>query len=277
MPERAKSEQSVPRSFRPRLPGVPIFNYHGLAESISDDIPLTARPFWLSPAEFRSHLAHIRENGFQAILLSELKEQAPESRKIALTFDDGLLTDYDVAFPLLVEFGMKATFFLNTSTVGNPGYLDWAKIRKMQFHGMSFQSHGGRHVDLTVLPTPALDAELLESKKFLEHHLERPVEFIAAPCGMLDRRVVDRALAAGYRAVCGTRCLPARSGSTVLTRITLHREIPLGEFHSLLTGEVWPYARRLSHGLLLRPQNFAMHLYGVLRHRWLKQPVAVGK
>ena len=277
MPERARPKQSALRFLRPRLPGVPIFNYHGLAESIPDDIPLTSRPFWLSPAKFRSHLAHIRDNGFQAILLSELQEQVPESRKIVLTFDDGLLTDYHSAFPLLLEYGMKATFFLNTATIGQAGYLDWVKIAEMQRHGMSFQSHGSRHVDLTVLPTPVLDAELLESKKYLENHLSRPVDFIAAPCGVWDGRVVNRALAAGYRAVCSTRCLPARPGSTVLTRITLRRDIPIGEFHSFLTGEVSPYARRLSRGLLLRPRNIASHLYGVLRHRWFKQPTAANQ
>ena len=277
MPERARPKQGALRFLRPRLSGVPIFNYHGLAESVPEDIPLAARPFWLSPTKFRSHLAHIRDNGFQAILLSELQEQAPESCKIALTFDDGLLTDYEAAFPLLLEFGMKATFFLNTATIGQAGYLDWAKIAEMQRHGMSFQSHGSRHVDLTVLPTPVLDAELMESKKVLEHRLDRPVDLIAAPCGVLDGRVVNRALAAGYRAVCSTRCLPARPGATVLTRITLHRDISVGEFHSFLTGEFLPYARRLSRGLLLRPQNFASHVYGVLRHRWLKQPTVASR
>lgn len=263
------------------LPGVPIFNYHGLAESISDDIPLAARPFWLSPTKFRSHLVHIRDNDCQVVLVSDLKALVRRanrsSHNVAITFDDGLMTDYKVAFPLLAEFGAKATFFLNTTTIGQEGYLDWGKIAEMQRYGMSFQSHGRRHVDLTVLPKSILDMELGESKKCLEDHLGCRVDFIAAPFGVLDRRVIDRALAADYRAVCSTRSLPARPGSTVLTRITLRREVPIGEFHGFLTGQIWPYARRLSRGLLLRPLNLTIHILGVLRHRWLKQPVAISK
>lgn len=259
-----------------RLPGVPMFNYHGLAESIPVETPVIATQFCLSASKFRSHLAHIRDNGFQPVLLDTLKDRTAHathsSRNVALTFDDGLMTDYAAGLPLLEEFGMKATFFLNTATVGRVGYLDWSKVVEMQRLGMSIQSHSHRHVDLTVLPTAALDAELAESKKRLEDRLGTRVEFLAAPCGLLNRRVVERAIAAGYHAVCSTRCLPARPGSTVLTRITLHRGILIGEFHSLLAGEIWPYARRLSRGLLLRPLNMAGHLYDVLRHRWLKQP-----
>jgi hypothetical protein len=128
-----------------------------------------------------------------------------------------------------------------------------------------------------VVPTPALDAELTESKRRLEDRLGSRVDFLAVPHGVLDRRVVRRALAAGYRAVCSTRCWPARPGSTIFTRITLRRDVQIEEFHGFLTGELWPYARWLSLGLLHRPLAIAGHLCGVLRYRWLKQPTTVSK
>lgn len=263
------------------LPGTPIFNYHGLAESVPQEVSLAARRFWLSPTKFRAHLAHIREQGFRVALLDDIKDRAvgpvPKLPAVILTFDDGLVTDYDIASPLLAEFGWRAVFFLNTATIGQAGYLDWAKIVEMQRNGMSFQSHSHRHVDLTVLPTPVLDAELTESKRRLEDRLSSRVDFLAAPHGVLDRRVVGRALTVGYRAVCSTRCWPARPGSTILTRITLRRDIQIEEFRGFLTGELWPYARRLSSGLLHRPQTIVSHLCGVLRYRWLKQPTTVSK
>lgn len=275
------SLQKSVRSKAFRLPGVPIFNYHGLADAFPVQMPFIATKFFLSASKFYSHLAHIRDNGFQAILLDTLRDRTAHamhsSRNVALTFDDGLMTDYEIGLRLLAELNMKATFFLNTATVGRVGYLDWAKVVEMQNLGMSIQSHSHRHLDLTVLSTSALDAELSESKKLLEDRLSTRVDFLAAPYGLLNHRVIERALEAGYRAVCSTRCLPARPGSTVLTRITLHRDIPMAEFHGYLTGDVWPYARRLSRGLLLRPRNIASHLYGVLRHRWFKQPTAANQ
>jgi peptidoglycan/xylan/chitin deacetylase (PgdA/CDA1 family) len=273
--------RGVTRLFRLNLPGVPILNYHGLADSFSHEVSQAAQQFWLSPSKFRSHLAHIRNEGFLAAPLDELKDRAPgyvpKSRNVILTFDDGLASDYEVAFPLLGEVGMRAVFFLNTSTIGQAGYLGWAQIAEMHRHGMSIQSHSNRHVDLTVLPTEVLDAELGESKRRLEDRLGSRVDFLAAPHGLVDRRVVNAALALGYRAVCSTRCLPASPGSTVFTRVTLYRQVQIAEFHGFLTGNFWPYASRLSRGLLNRPLAIAGHVCGVLRYRWLKQPAAVSK
>jgi peptidoglycan/xylan/chitin deacetylase (PgdA/CDA1 family) len=263
------------------LPGVPIFNYHGLAESAPPEASADARPYWISPTQFRSQLAHIREVGFEVVLMDDLKDRsmAPVSklRTVVLTFDDGLVSDYEIAFPLLTEFRQPAVFFLNTATIGKAGYLEWSQIAEMQRNGMSFQSHSHRHVDLTVLPSLTLNAELTESKQRLEDRLGSRVDFLAAPHGVLDRRVVQRALAVGYRGVCSTRCWPARPGSVIATRITLRRDVQIEEFHGFLTRELWPYARRLSRGVLHRPWAITSHLWGVLRHRWLKQPVPVSK
>lgn len=281
MPEQADPMRRPALSLIPRLPGVPVFNYHGLADLVPGEVPAAARQFWLSPIEFRSHLARIHDLGFHAIHLDamENRSSSPAARlpNVALTFDDGLLTDYETAFPLLAEFGMKAAFFLNTATIGQKGYLDWAQIAEMQRHGMSIQSHSHRHLDLTVLPNAALEAELTQSKQCLEDRLGIRVDFIAAPRGVLDRRVIHRALAIGYRAVCSTRCWPACPGSNVISRITLRRGTQIEEFCGFLTGEFWPYARRLSRGLLLRPLGISGHVWGILRHRWLKQPAMVSK
>lgn len=264
-----------------KLPGVPIFNYHGLAEQPSPDIPEAALRFWLSSAKFRSHLACIRDQRFRVTVLDELSDCAsssvPKSHAVVITFDDGLASDYEIAFPLLAEFGMRAVFFVNSTTIGQPGYLSWSQIAEMKSGGMSIQSHSHRHVDLTVLPTSVLDVELAESKRCIEERVGARIDFLAAPHGLLDRRVVRRALAVGYRAVCSTRCWPATPGSSVFTRITLHRDIPIEEFQSFLTRELRPYARRLSRGLLHRPVALAGHFTGVLRYRLLKQPAAVSK
>ena len=38
-----------------------------------------------------------------------------------ISFDDGMKSDYRAAFPLLVEYGFAAAFFVNTAEVGKPG------------------------------------------------------------------------------------------------------------------------------------------------------------
>jgi peptidoglycan/xylan/chitin deacetylase (PgdA/CDA1 family) len=280
-PDSEQAEGKATRFVRLNLSGIPIFNYHGLVESLSNNIPETTAQYWLSPTKFRSHLVQIRDGGFHTAFLDELKDRgidpAPQSRTVALTFDDGLSSDYEMAFPLLTEFGMKAVFFLNTLTIGQQGYLNWNQIAEMHRHGMSIQSHSRSHVDLTVLPTAALDAELGESKRRLEDGLGSRVDFLAAPRGLLDRRVVRRALALGYRAICSTRCLPAKPGSKIFTRITLYRDVTIKEFHGFLGRDLSAYARRLSQGLLQGAMSVPGHLCQVLRCRLLKQSAAASR
>lgn len=260
---------------------MPVFNYHGLTESFAAGIPQAEQMFWLTPAQFGAHLAHIREARFRVLLLEELTEDGPvskgEPRSVVVTFDDGLASDYEFAFPLLTKSDLRAIFFVNTSTVGQAGHLTWSQIAEMHRAGMSIQSHSHHHLDLTVLPTPALESELTDSKRRLEDHLGSPVKYLAAPHGLVSRRVVRSALANGYQAVCSTRCLPANPRSKVLTRITLHRDITPDGFHAFLTGEVSGYARRLGRGLLYRPRTLAERLVGTVRYRWLREGAPVSR
>lgn len=254
---------------------VTIFNYHGLTEQLSDKLPKATKKYWLTPAQFRAHLVLLRADGFHTVLLHELKDYRSATLRdvpsVILTFDDGLVSDYEVAFPLLVEFGMTAVFFVNTANIGQEGYLNWNQLAEMQRHGMSIQSHGHRHVDLTVLPNAELNSELRDSKRLLEDRLGSQVDYLAAPRGIVDRRVIRWALSAGYQAVCSTRCLPAKPNSTVFTRITLYRDVTIKEFDAFLKGKLRPYASRLSLGLLQGALSIPAHLCHVLRYRWIKQ------
>ena len=67
------------------------------------------------------------------------------SKKPTITFDDGLVDNYKVAFPILKDLGLKAYFFVMPEKVGTPGYMNWDKIRQMRGEGMIIGSHGMTH------------------------------------------------------------------------------------------------------------------------------------
>ena len=64
--------------------------------------------------KFRSHLELLKKFEFTLITFSELVNghYNTKHRNAVLTFDDGLIDNYDNAFPILKEFGFKATFFI---------------------------------------------------------------------------------------------------------------------------------------------------------------------
>jgi peptidoglycan/xylan/chitin deacetylase (PgdA/CDA1 family) len=138
---------------------------------------------------------------------------------VVVCFDDGGRSDYDFAFPLLAERGLTATFFVNPATVDTPGYVTWPELREMSRAGMEIASHGYRHEVLTSLPPAQLAASLATSRHILQDRLGTPVQFLAAPYGLWNRRVLDAALCAGYSALCTSRPARARPGDAVLPRI----------------------------------------------------------
>ncbi|MDP2791892.1 MAG: polysaccharide deacetylase family protein, partial [Rectinemataceae bacterium] len=74
---------------------------------------------------------------------------------VILTFDDGDLSIYGLAYPLLGNYNFKATFFLISDFVGKLNYVKWDQVRSMAAYRnaagarlFTFGSHSKSHVPL---------------------------------------------------------------------------------------------------------------------------------
>jgi peptidoglycan/xylan/chitin deacetylase (PgdA/CDA1 family) len=241
------------RAARPRLslriPGVPILMYHGLTAPGQRAGAGREARYWMAGVAFGRQLGLIAREGFRVWPLGALWSPADVSvagpSPVAITFDDGRASDYEVAYPTLSDAGVTAEFFVNTATIGQAGYLTWARIAEMHRGGLHFQSHAHEHVILLGLPPKALDRQLRDSKRLLEDRLGTAVEFLAAPYGLLDGRVIGAALEAGYRAVCNSLEWTARPGARTINRVVVYGTTREREFLWLLRGNPRPFARRL--------------------------------
>jgi biofilm PGA synthesis lipoprotein PgaB len=119
--------------------------YHHISETTP---PSTSVP----PARFREHLDHLRDNGFHVMALPELltalqtRQQVPD-KTVAITFDDGYISIYDTAFPMLQEYGFPFSVFINTQPHDDnqSGYMSWAQIREMSDAGVTIANHMENH------------------------------------------------------------------------------------------------------------------------------------
>lgn len=139
-----------------------------------------------------------------------------------LTFDDGLISDYTEAFPILLDKGLKATFFVTTENIGKPGYMKQSQINEMAGHGMEIASHGLQHRYLVDLPESDARREILVSKEILQQLLGRPVTSFAPVGGHYLPWMIDFSHESGYRAF--ATMIPGRtSGSQSSTPLIVRR------------------------------------------------------
>src|SRR5215471_3817627 len=241
------------------LRGVPVLQYDGLGTSLPAGVDPKLASHWIPPVSLARQLVAIRDSGYRAVKLYDAwtRSNGEQSARasVVLTFDDGRAADYEIAFPLLLAAGMRAEFFINTAKVGRSGYLTWTRIEEMHRAGMSFQSHSHEHVALPTLSARQLRNEIRTSKRLIEDFLGRGVDFLAAPHGLVDRRVVDAAQEAGYQAVCASRGWPAQPGDSVVNRVTVLRDTTAAQFAAILARQPHAYVGAVARALLARVQH----------------------
>jgi peptidoglycan/xylan/chitin deacetylase (PgdA/CDA1 family) len=191
--------------------------------------------------DFVEEMDFLADHGYHAVTLADVYLamaglKALPSKPVALTFDDGGLDNYTVAFPILEERHLAATFFVITKTVGAAGQMSWDQLREMAEAGMSIQSHTVSHPDLVKASASRLNAELVDSRTAIAQALNRPVYAVAYPSGSFDQTVVAAARSAGY--VMGVATSKgaglSKTGIFEITRRRVPAFLPLASFEHLL-------------------------------------------
>ncbi|MHC5184538.1 MAG: InlB B-repeat-containing protein, partial [Planctomycetota bacterium] len=110
-----------------------------------------------------------------------------------MTFDDGLRSQFENAFPLLQEYGLKATFFIYIDDLdqGYGDYMDPNDILALAQDGHEIGSHSYSHPFLTLLDFWEQDAELYYSQAVLQDLTGQDIATIAYPYGDYDANVMD--------------------------------------------------------------------------------------
>ena len=115
-----------------------------------------------------------------------------------VTFDDGYLSDYTIVFPLLESLGIRATFFINTSNIGKPGFLNWSMVIEMQKKGNVFGSHGHNHLKMTDISLQESKYEFIKSKELYELHTGMEMRLFSFPYGCYNDSLLDLSIECGY-------------------------------------------------------------------------------
>src|SRR5215469_5099130 len=175
---RKPASLAVGRSLRPT-----VLAYHELFPE------LTNYSYALTCRNFEEHLQ-------LAARFSPRDGQMP----VVISFDDGHISNYISALPLLQKYSCKAIFFVIGSRIGeHKDFMTWAHLRELVALGHRVEAHGWSHTFLTRCSDADLRTELVHCREVLEDRTGAPVTALSAPHGRWDRRVVRACAAAGYR------------------------------------------------------------------------------
>ena len=176
---------------------VPILMYHYV-----DETPPPAGPYaddlTVRTGDFEAEMEYLFTNGYSTVSFADVYlamaglRELPD-RPVVLTFDDGGVDNYEVAFPILKAFGFTATFFIITGTTdrGAEGVMRWDQLREMAAKGMSIQSHTVSHPDLRGSSAAKLEAELVDSRQAIAEAIGGPSYVLCYPAGAYDDDVIE--------------------------------------------------------------------------------------
>ncbi len=141
---------------KPRKPMLPVLMYHGLhadqnARGRYDPV------YSLHPDDFARQLDWLLQSGHQTVHIDAGLSQAASSgtsRPVLITFDDGDVSNIEIALPLLVERGMVAEFFITSDFIGQPGMLSSQDVRSLSDVGMGIVSRTVPQMQVLIVGAP---------------------------------------------------------------------------------------------------------------------------
>ena len=113
---------------------MPVLMYHHMVPEGQDCNAMT-----ITPGKFRADLDIILAKGYTPVLPGELAEGAPLPEKpILITFDDGYRSNYDLVYPILREYGVKACISIIVLMPDLPtdNFCTWEQLREMTDSGL---------------------------------------------------------------------------------------------------------------------------------------------
>lgn len=183
-----------------------VLQYH----HVSDKTPTSTS---ITPALFEQHLTYLENNLFQIWDLSDVRvlleanKPLPE-RAVAITFDDGYLSVYKTAFPMLAKRKWPFTVFINSQPHDekNSAYMSWAQLQELVKAGVTIGNHTDSHAHLIRRTThesfndfaTRREQEIDHAQRRITQELDVNNKLFAYPFGEYDQKLKAMLAKKGY-------------------------------------------------------------------------------
>jgi peptidoglycan/xylan/chitin deacetylase (PgdA/CDA1 family) len=209
---------------------IPILMYHHLEKDLNNNVVI-------SPENFEDQIKSLKDDGYNTITAQQLYDYLNDSiqlpqNPVLITFDDGYLSNYEMAYPILKKYKMHAEFFVIASRILEEGVetsypneipkMKWDHLREIKDY-ITIQSHtwdahyklkSSNGNEIAAIYGPAYINGKMENKKEYEERVKNdfirsrnlikeklgydPIA-ISYPFGVTSNDAMNLAKAAGFK------------------------------------------------------------------------------
>ena len=200
--EKARAAESAaprPASGSYRGP-VPILMYH-VVKAPAPGTPQAE--LWVPAGTFRQTVADLKKAGYAGVTMEQVHAAwnggpGLPAKPVVVSFDDGYLSHYEAAMPILREAGWPGVLNLKTGNIDPKGGIAPWQVKALVAAGWEIGAHSITHADLTTLDTAGLDREVGGSKRELEKEFGVKVSTFCYPAGKYDAEAEQAVKRAGF-------------------------------------------------------------------------------
>ena len=185
---------------------IPVLCYHNLATAEEKTNFEGEKDWTIDVQNFEEQLKYLKKHNYKTLTMEEFYEwkqgklNLPQ-KSVLITFDDGFLSNYHYAFPLLKKYNMNATVFLIGEYVKNATQTDWdgniktymplelVEKSKEEYPNIDFSSHTyGLHYHNSI---NEVSKEQMEKDFFFFYNNITNTKFLAYPFGQYNEDLIN--------------------------------------------------------------------------------------
>ena len=137
--------------------------------------------------DFKKHLEIIKKNNIKFINPKNFQNELvnnKKQRKVLLTIDDGFLSFYENAWPILKKNKIPFILFVNTREVGSFNYMNWHQIKEINKEDfVEIGNHSHSHEYLVDENNEFIEADIQKSINIFKKELGKNSDFFSYPFG----------------------------------------------------------------------------------------------
>ncbi len=212
---------------------IPIISYYNVGPGEGPDFRLLHHDS-IIPEEFSAQMKYIHDNGFTTMTFEDLANLENVERPVMLTFDGCFEDVYNIAWPVMKQYNIKATLFVWPDYIGQSSRLTEHQLKELASSDLiSVQAAMESYTMLDYLSKEELSAIVSKAKSYVNTLSGRDPLAFAYSVGSIN--TMAKEYCASQFRFCVRRSSErpydtSKDDGSVIYRYTIVRETPLEVF-----------------------------------------------